>query len=279
MPDPDTHATRHTQSSSAASKPASSSPAEPSPMKSAWATIVKLGPASWLALGALVLPPLGSIVLFAYLKTIGTWLKEQGATGISAYIVAFILFAGLALLPTYSTAIVGGWAFGLKVGIPAALAGFTGGSLLAYAICKPTAAERVEKVIQEHPRWAQVRTALIGGSTLKTLAIVSLVRLPPNSPFAMTNLVLASTRVRLWIFVLGTLVGMAPRTIIAVWIGSNIQQQLEEGADKKPLWLIIGGIVLSLLVLGIIGLIAKRSLAHMVSQTPANAPGLSTPQA
>lgn len=243
------------------------SPSAPSQGDSILSFIKRLGPASVLAAGAAVLPPLGSIVLFTYMNTVGEWLRSHEHEGIAMYIVGFSVFAGLALLPTYASAILGGWAFGFNVGFPAALCGFLGGALIAYAVCRPTAGDRVEKIIAEKPKWKAVRDALVGGSALKTLGIVTLLRVPPNSPFALTNLVLSSVKVPLWIFLLGTLVGMAPRTAVAVFIASKLQNQLaSEVAEQRPWWIIAAGIVLSLVVLGVVGLIAQKALAKMTGE-------------
>jgi uncharacterized membrane protein YdjX (TVP38/TMEM64 family) len=223
--------------------------------------IRKLGPASVLAAGAMILPPLGSVVLFWKIGEIGAYLRGHGQAGVAMYILGFVFFAGLALLPTYASAILGGWAFGFNVGFPAALCGFLGGSILAYVIVRPTASSRVEKVIAEHPKWRVVRDALVGRGFWRTFLIVSLLRCPPNSPFAMTNLVLAGVRVPLVTFALGTIVGMIPRTGIVVYVASLVaEQSAAEAAKQKPWWIIALGIATSLAVLGVIGAIANKAI-------------------
>src|SRR5262245_16966385 len=144
----------------------------------------RLGPASFLGAAALFLPPLGSLLLFANINTIGEWLRGHEAAGVALYIAGFALLAGLALLPTYASAILGGWAFGFPIGFPAAMAGFVGGAVIGYGVARPTASERVLALIAEKPKWKAVRDTLLGGRALKTLGIVTLLRLPPNSPFA-----------------------------------------------------------------------------------------------
>ncbi len=238
---------------------------------------VRLGPASLLAIGAAVLPPLGSIILFANIGVIGEWLRSHDGKGVAMYIVGFAFFAGVALLPTYASAILGGWAFGFAVGLPAALAGFLGGSLIGYAVARPTSAERVNKLIEEKPQWKAVRDALVGGSPGKTLLIVTLLRLPPNSPFALTNLVLASVRVPLWTYLLGTLVGMAPRTALVLFVASKVQDKMaDEAASNRPWWIIAVGIVMSIIVLGVIGMISKKALRTVTNLQPATQPGNAT---
>jgi uncharacterized membrane protein YdjX (TVP38/TMEM64 family) len=110
-----------------------------------------------------------------------------------------------------------------------------------------------------------VRDALVGGSWLKTFGIVALVRLPPNSPFALTNLILASVRVRLSAFIVGSIVGMAPRTGLILYLASQFRtiDAGEAVKQEKPWWWFAGSIALGFIVLAILGLIARRTLDHV----------------
>lgn len=228
----------------------------------------RLGPAAILAGIAATLPALGSIGLFYYMNELGTWLRGHGTQGVALYSAGFAVCVGLALLPTYASAALGGWAFGFASGFPAAMTGFVAGSLIGYAIARPAASARVEAVIGEKPQWRAVRDALVGSGFWRTLLIVTLVRVPPNSPFAVTNLVLASVRVPLVTYLLGTAVGMAPRTAVVLWVASRLQQQVAKEAVKQtPWWLIVAGIGLSVAVLGVLGWIGKRGLERATRGT------------
>lgn len=229
-----------------------------------------MGPAGALAVFWAAFPPIGSIVLFTHINTIGQWLRDHHDRGLAIYIAGFVVLAGCGLLPTYASAILGGWAFGFAEGFPAAMAGFVGASVVGRILAGSIGKGRVEKLIHQKPKWQAVRDALIGGSPLKTLAIVTMLRLPPNSPFAVTNFVLTTTRVPLWIYMIGTAVGMAPRTAVVVYIASTLQDKVaSEAAQTKPWWIIAAGIVLSLIVLGILALIANKALAALTKTQPA----------
>lgn len=233
----------------------------------------RLGPTGPLAVVALVMPPLGGFLILGTLNIVGPWLMDLGLLGLAIYIVGFAVFAGLALLPTYSQALLGGWAFGLWGGIPAALCGFFGGALIGYLIASKASGTRVTEIINEKPKWAAVRDALIGQRVhlsgdgrgpgfWKVFGIVTLVRVPPNSPFALTNLVMASVGVPRLAYLLGTLVGMAPRTIAAVYIASEAET-MWTGEVDRPWWLFAAGLVGTFAVLGVIGYIANKALARV----------------
>lgn len=233
-------------------------------------TLADLGPAGILAALASFLPAIGGTVLATYVDTVGKWLKSHGSQGLAMYAVGFAVLAGLAITPTHVCAFLGGWAFGATQGTIAALLGFLGGALIAYAIARPTAAGRVESILANKQKWKTIRDALVGGSPAKTLGIVTLVRVP-LTPFALTNMILASVRVPVWIYATGTLIGMIPRTAVVVWLGSQLQNQLASEASKqKPWWLVAGGIALSFVALWICGAIANKALAKL-TQEPATA--------
>lgn len=212
-----------------------------------------------------VLPALLGFALLARANVVGEWLRGHQSNGPIIYAAGFMVLSGLGLLPTYASAILGGWAFGVEAGFPAALCGFTGGAVIGYLIAKTASGDRVEGMIREQPKWRAIRDALIGGSFIKTFAIITLVRLPPNSPFALTNLVLASVRARWVPFVMGTMLGMAPRTFAAVWLSAAVRELTAEEAQavKTPKWVFVVGIAATVGVIMIVGMVAKAALARM----------------
>lgn len=224
-----------------------------------------LGPAAVLGAVWSILPAVNGTLLIVYANTVGEWLRSHQSNGPIIYAVAFAVLSGLGFLPTYASAILGGWAFGFVGGFPAALVGFAGGSLIGYFVASRAAGDRVETFLAAKPHWLSVRDALLGGSWLKALGIVTLIRIPPNSPFALANLVLASVKTPLSAFLIGTLVGMAPRTAAVLFVASQVRDKVAADAVKEtPTWYFIAGIALTIMVLIILGAIAKRVLARVV---------------
>lgn len=226
------------------------------------AVLRRLGPAAILGGLWAVLPAVGGIALLYYINDVSVFLRGHEAVGIALYIAVFVLSAGFGLLPTYSQSALAGYAFGLTRGSLAALAGFTGASVVGYIIARTVARERMEKEIRTHPKARIVRDSLVGRGFWSTLGIVTLVRLPPNSPFALTNLVLAGAGVKLPVYVLGTLIGLAPRTIAAVYIASQFARASAADAAQapKPVWWLPVNIAAAVVVVIVIGAIAKRAL-------------------
>lgn len=228
------------------------------------ALMQRLGPAGPMALVATLMPGVGGFALLWYISPVGVWIQDQQGLGYVIYIVCFAIFSGLALLPTWVQAALGGWAYGFGGGYPAALAGFIGGSVVAYATAGRVSGDRVVKVIDENPKWRAIREALVGGGFWKTLGLVTLVRIPFNSPFALMNLLMATTGVRKLPYFLGTVIGMAPRTAVYVWVAAGIQELSKEGVkDAKPGWWIWAGLAGTLVVVFVISHIANKAVARV----------------
>ena len=226
----------------------------------------KLGPAGWLGVFAAVMPALGGLALLGSLGPVGAWFESHEFAGVMLYVAGFVVFAGFALLPTYAQAILGGWAFGFWMGLPAALVGFFGASLIGYELGKKASGDRAMKLLDEHPKWRAVRDAFVGEKLgfFRTLGMVTLVRVPPNSPFALTNILLSSVRVPRVAYALGTLIGMAPRTAIAVFLASEVESQVfDKDAVPKPWWYWVAAIGTSLLVIVVLYIVGSKAVARV----------------
>jgi uncharacterized membrane protein YdjX (TVP38/TMEM64 family) len=120
-------------------------------------------------------------------------------------------------------------------------------------------------VINSHPKARAVYSALLGAGYWKALLTITLIRLPPNSPFAMTNLALAATRVPFSAYVLGALIGMTPRTAAMIYIGSQLKDLSDTGA---PWWYFWAGLFLALVVLGVIGHVVNQAVSKQLEVCP-----------
>ncbi len=225
----------------------------------------RLGPAGPLALIAATLPALGGFLLLGTLAIVGPWLREQHGVGLLLYAVGFAVCAGLAILPTYAQSILGGWAFGFACGYPAAMGAIVAAAYIGYLVGLRAAGDRVVRIISEQPKWNAVYHALLGGGFGRTLLIVTLIRLPPSSPFAITNLVLAATRVHPLAYGLGTLIGLAPRTAAVVYFAAGFRDLTFDNPHRIAMWII--SIVLTGVILAIIGYIANNAVTKVTAGT------------
>jgi uncharacterized membrane protein YdjX (TVP38/TMEM64 family) len=226
----------------------------------------QLGPAGPMALIATFLPALGAVVLVAVARDIAPWLKSHGTPALLLFIAAFAILGGFALVPTYANSLLAGWTFGFPIGFPAVMLGLLGAAAISYTFARRVSGHRVEDLIHRHPKWEVVKNALIGQGTWRTIWIVMLLRLSPLLPFETTSVLLAATGVPPLPFMVGTAIGVIPRTAAIVFVASRAHHLDFHQANSK--WFLILGILASLLGATIIALISKHALNHATSKPP-----------
>lgn len=192
-----------------------------------------------LTIASLLLPALGGFAAVGFATRLKPWVEEFGDSAWLLYAPLFALLTGCTLMPTYALSFCAGVFFGVERGSLVAVAGVIGGALLGYLWGVLVARKRVMQQIETDPRASAIRAAIIDRPMLAETGVVALLRFPPNSPFAFTNLVLSATGVRFGSFVLGTALGMTPRTVLAAWIGRQAGS-ISEIAGATGLWKWIG---------------------------------------
>lgn len=235
--------------------------------------IQKIGPAGPVALIATVLPIAGSIGVLTLGPLAAYWLRGHGTGGAVVFTLSFMFLGAVALAPTYTTSMIAGWAFGFRVGFPAVLIGTVGGALLCYVAARRLAADRVASSFEHHPKWEVVRRALVEETAGKTLWIVFLLRLSPVLPFGTTNVLLATTRVRVWIYTLGTILGLVPRLGLVAMAAAGAERLDFASADSW--WMLAGGLLATGLFILVMAVVGKRALdrATRGEQLPAQPMG------
>ena len=223
----------------------------------------QLGPAVAIpAIMAAVLPALGGFTFIAFATSLKGWMDSHGTAGMWAFVAVFALTTGLALMPTYALSFGAGVFFGWQLGGPLAVAGAALGSIVGYVVWGLVARERVLNTIDANPKAKVVKEALVNRSPGRALALVTLLRIPPNSPFALMNMVMSSVKVNPLIYLVGTVVGMTPRTVLAAVIGASVGDVAQVG-DAGGKWKLIGtvaGIGVFVFIVWLAGRWAKQAL-------------------
>jgi uncharacterized membrane protein YdjX (TVP38/TMEM64 family) len=230
----------------------------------------RTGPAGLLSAVALVLPPIGGILIFSFLPFLGAYLRSHSSAALPIYVGFFWIVGGLALLPTYAYSTLAGFAFGFKLGLAAALTAITGAAFICYLLARTASGRRIPQLLAEHSKWDAVYRYLIAANPWRALGTVTLLRLPPNSPYALGNVLLAAARVPAAPYILGTLLGLAPRTAAVVWFGAGLKQ-LDLRNNPQSLWHFIIGILITIACLILLSHLARRALARVTADTPSQA--------
>ena len=210
----------------------------------------------------IVLPAVGGLLLLGFIRQLAPWLRNH-ASGGTVLIVALATagLAGFSLVPTYVLEILAGWTFGPTLGLIASVAGLTGAAVISYGLAKAIVHEHLLHEMQDNDRCEAVRHAMVGSGGVRAGVIVALVRLAPIVPFGATNLLMASAGCPLGAFIAGTALGTLPRTAAVVFMAS----QMAELTFKHDPWFFAVSLVATVVVITILGYVAKRALAHVTS--------------
>ena len=147
----------------------------------------ELGTLTPIALVTAFLPLIGSSILVLLAPPLGNWLRGNWEIGTPLYLFGVLIFCGFALLPTNIVGVLAGWSFGLDLGITILIAGIVGAASISFLIHSRLLGDKLPRVFDTHPRAKAIYQALVGQNVWRAALIISLVRLSPAMPFALTN--------------------------------------------------------------------------------------------
>jgi uncharacterized membrane protein YdjX (TVP38/TMEM64 family) len=224
-----------------------------------------LGNIGPLALAMAVLPMLGSAVLITVAYPLGYWLQDNWQIGSGLFLLGTLIFCGLALLPTNLIGILSGWAFSFELGIALLIIGLVGAAFISFLVHSRLTGDRLQHVFDNHPKSKAIHQALLGQSIWRTTLIIFLLRLTPAMPFALTNFLMASARVPVKPFLVGTFFGMLPRSSAVVFVGSGLSD-LNFNSPQDSTFVVIG-IMATFISVIIIGNVSKRALDKLTQES------------
>lgn len=198
----------------------------------------------------------GSFVAFTLLPLLSssflTYLLYEhqdslGTLSTGQWILFSVILAGLcgiALIPPTFLAIVMGYFLGWAA-LPLLILINMLAIVLIYGLSGWLNLSWIENWLRNDPR----RAAVLDGIRQEELKIIFFTKLSPLFPFAVTNLIFAASGAAFRNIVLGGFLGMIPRTILAVYAGTQARglQELMENPEGSSLsqWLISGLILAS----------------------------------
>ena len=132
--------------------------------------------------------------------------------------LAVSILMGFALMPTTLMAFLTGYFLGFE-GIPVMIISYLIAAYIGYQLGLFLEGKKIHKNLLEKPKIKRFLSSL----KEKSWKLIILVRLSPVLPFSVMNLVLSAIRFPIKIFLIGSLLGMLPRTIFAIYIGTKAQ--------------------------------------------------------
>ncbi|CAK0785056.1 hypothetical protein CVIRNUC_008261 [Coccomyxa viridis] len=194
-----------------------------------------------------------------FVAVLDTW----GPVRYPAYGALYTLLEVLAL-PAVPLTMTAGLLFGVGAGAAVVSVSATIAATISFLIARYAARDRIQEIANKNAKFKAIDKA-IGRNSLK---IVTLLRLSPLLPLALSNYLYGLTSVDLGSYVLGSWAGMLPGTIAYVAAGSYGRQLLDGSGESLKLqpWQIALGLAFTVGALGYIGRIAKDALEEEEAQ-------------
>ncbi len=227
-------------------------------------SVRELNRVALLGAATAIVPIVNSTLLLVFAPAAGNWLRANWEIGTIIYLLFAWLVCGFALLPTNVIGILCGWAFGFPLGISLHLLAIVGASLISSYVLSPLVGDNFQKFLAHHAKAQILHKTLLGKNFKRTTLVITLLRLSPAMPFALTNLLMTAAKVPLFAFLLGTFVGMLPRSAAVVFFGAGLSElNLNEPFN---VWTFAFGFVATLISVIVISFFSKQALAKMTAE-------------
>ena len=195
------------------------------------------------------------------------FVEEHRSLARILYLAAYIL-AVVLIIPGSILTLLGGFLFGLVEGFVLVSLASVAGACLAFVIGRYFARQWVEERTQGFEAWARFDQAI----GVRGFYVVLLTRLSPIFPFNLLNYFLGLTKIRFTHYLLASWIGMAPATLLYVYLGSIALSVADViiGGGSDTLGqnaLIVVGLIATLVLVVVLARLASTTLKKEVGET------------
>ncbi|MFV1987454.1 MAG: VTT domain-containing protein [Gemmatimonadota bacterium] len=206
--------------------------------------------------------PTGSLATF--LAGFQTWVGGFGPMAPLVYGLGYIVFVIL-LVPGGALTLGAAFSFGFVKGGLIVFIAANIGAALAFVIGRYFLRSRVERWLSGKEKLSAIDRAV----ETQGWRVVALTRLSPVFPFNVQNYFYGLTGVSFGGYVLASLIGMVPGTVLYVYIGSagaHVAQAAGGAASWGETALLIAGLAATFLAVGLVTRVAKRELDRATAE-------------
>ncbi len=179
---------------------------------------------------------------------------EKPMFAMGGFALIYILVTSLSLPGAATLTLLGGALFGLFKGLLLVSFASTTGATLAFLMSRFLFKDFIQSKFKEKLKVINQGVKKEGGFYLFTL------RLIPAFPFFLINMVMGLTPIKTLTYILVSLIGMLPGTLVYVNAGTQLAKLDSISGLLSP------GLILSFILLGLFPLIAKKALGFFTNK-------------
>lgn len=189
-------------------------------------------PLAVLALIAMDLPHLISLSqLQARHRQFQDLVRDHPGVSVLIYMGAYCLVTGFSLPGALVMTLTGGFLFGMWEGSAAAVTGATAGATGMFLAARSAWGEALRR---RAVQFGGLFERLEAGASRNAFTSILMLRLIPGVPIWLVNVTAGLLRMRTTSYVVATVVGIAPSTIVYAAIGSGLGRMFERGERPNP---------------------------------------------
>ena len=200
-----------------------------------------------------------------HINAIEAWIKNLGPWSVMVFVGLFVVATSF-IVPDTVLSIMAGALFGLVWGIAAVVGGSLLAAALQYALAQRLLRSRIERALAAKPSLAAIQRAV----SRNEFRLQVLLRLTPLNP-AMINYILGAAGVRFVGFLVACL-ALVPYLAIEVYFGYAAKHLARMAGQETHAGLlhdatVIGGLVMTIVVMVMVSRTARKAVMEAVSET------------
>ena len=147
------------------------------------------------------------------------YVQAHPVLSVEIYMAAYAVLVALSLPGALLMSLSGGYLFGVWEGAAAAVAGASAGATAMFLVARTAVGDALAR---RFGRGGGLLARLQGGARKHGVSTLLALRLMPAVPFALVNLLAGVVRMKLAPYVLATVIGITPSTLIYTWTGQDL---------------------------------------------------------
>jgi uncharacterized membrane protein YdjX (TVP38/TMEM64 family) len=226
-------------------------------------------PRSWpvkaalAAVFAAALPTCYYLYCHGFLLSFDEWIKAQGAAGVFAFAITYVVIAVFLLAPSELMWTTAGVIFGAW-GAPLVVASSVVESLVVFLLSRHVLRPRVRLLLAKRPLLRAIDAAI----SSRSWEVAFLLRLNALVPFNFQNYLFGATDIGLVPYTITTLVGIMPLTAMYVYLGTVGRTiAFNEGFGASNIALLFFSLLAMAGLIYLVGRKTKQKLEEMTAAT------------